>query len=197
MTKKQTLTAYHKTNLGTVYHADSLDVMKAMKPDSVDLIMTSPPFGLTREKEYGNVREQAYLDWFKPFAKAFHRILKDSGSLVIDIGGAWKPGHPVRSLYHFKLLIMLCEEFGFHLAQDFYWWNPSKLPTPAEWVNIRRIRVKGRNQHRLVVVKKPNGPAPAIGAYCNPTARAWRRCWRTVIRLKNARQVTISAPISA
>lgn len=142
MTKKQTFNIYHKTDLGTVYHADSLDVMKAMKPDSVDLVMTSPPFGLTREKEYGNVREQAYLDWFKPFAKAFHRILKDSGSLVIDIGGAWKPGHPVRSLYHFKLLIMLCEEFGFHLAQDFYWWNPSKLPTPAEWVNIRRIRVK-------------------------------------------------------
>lgn len=142
MTKKPTLNVYHKTDLGTVYHADSLDVMKAMKPDSVDLVMTSPPFGLTREKEYGNVREQAYLDWFKPFAKAFHRILKDSGSLVIDIGGAWKPGHPVRSLYHFKLLIMLCEEFGFHLAQDFYWWNPSKLPTPAEWVNVRRIRVK-------------------------------------------------------
>lgn len=142
MSEKSPLTAYLKTDLGTVHHADSLDVMEAMQPDSVDLIMTSPPFGLTREKEYGNVREQAYLDWFKPFAKAFHRILKDSGSLVIDIGGAWKPGHPVRSLYHFKLLIMLCEEFGFHLAQDFYWWNPSKLPSPAEWVNIRRIRVK-------------------------------------------------------
>jgi site-specific DNA-methyltransferase (cytosine-N4-specific) len=113
-----------------------------MKPGSVDLVMTSPPFGLTRKKEYGNVREEAYLDWFKPFAQGFHRILKDSGSLVIDIGGAWKPGYPVRSLYHFKLLIMLCEDFGFHLAQDFFWWNPSKLPTPAEWANIRRIRVK-------------------------------------------------------
>ena len=62
--------------------------------------------------------------------------------MVIDIGGAWKSGEPVRSLYHFKLLIMLCEDYGFHLAQDFYWWNPSKLPTPAEWVTVRRIRVK-------------------------------------------------------
>ena len=61
---------------------------------------------------------------------------------MIDLGGAWKPGFAVRSLYNFKLLIMLCEEFGFHLAQEFYWWNPAKLPTPAEWVNIRRIRVK-------------------------------------------------------
>ncbi len=52
------------------------------------------------------------------------------------------PGQPTRSLYHYELLIMLCRKYGFHLAQEFYWWNPSKLPTPAEWVNIRRIRVK-------------------------------------------------------
>ncbi|WP_198137434.1 DNA-methyltransferase [Roseibium aggregatum] len=76
------------------------------------------------------------------FCSAVSPYLKDDGSLVIDLGGAWKPGLPVRSLYHFKLLIMLCEEYGFHLAQEFYWWNPSKLPTPAEWVNVRRIRVK-------------------------------------------------------
>lgn len=133
---------YHKTKLGKIYLGDSLDVMAAMKPGSVDLIMTSPPFALTRKKEYGNEQENEYLIWFRSFAEAFKRVLKENGSLVIDIGGAWLPGKPVRSLYHFKLLIMLCEEFGFHLAQEFYWWNPSKLPTPAEWVNIRRIRVK-------------------------------------------------------
>jgi site-specific DNA-methyltransferase (cytosine-N4-specific) len=131
-----------ETRLGQVYCADSLDVMRASEPGSVHLIMTSPPFALTRKKDYGNEQEDAYLEWFKPFAKQFFRILKDDGSLVIDLGGAWKPGAPVRSLYHFKLLILLCEEFGFHLAQEFYWWNPSKLPTPAEWVNVRRVRVK-------------------------------------------------------
>lgn len=136
------LPIFHSTKLGRIYHADSLDVMRSMSPASVDLIVTSPPFALTRKKEYGNEQEDAYLQWFRDFAKQFHRILKDSGSLVIDLGGAWKPGAPVRSLYHFKLLIMLCEEYGFHLAQEFYWWNPSKLPTPAEWVNVRRIRVK-------------------------------------------------------
>ena len=137
-----TLPVYHATKLGRIYHADSLDVMKTLKGSSVDLIVTSPPFALTRKKEYGNEQEEEYLKWFRSFATDFHRILKETGSFVIDLGGAWKPGFPVRSLYHFKLLIMLCEEFGFHLAQDFYWWNPSKLPTPAEWVNIRRIRVK-------------------------------------------------------
>ncbi|MCR9177426.1 MAG: DNA methyltransferase [Alphaproteobacteria bacterium] len=112
------------------------------KPNSVDLIMTSPPFGLVRKKSYGNEDADQYCDWFRPFAEGFHRVLKDSGSLVIDIGGAWKPGHPTRSLYHFKLLVMLVEEYGFHLCQEHYWWNPSKLPTPAEWVNVRRVRVK-------------------------------------------------------
>jgi DNA modification methylase len=136
------LPVIHATKRGRIYHADSLDVMRTMKSGSVDLIVTSPPFGLTRKKEYGNEQEGEYLEWFRGFAKQFYRVLKGSGSFVLDLGGAWKPGVPVRSLYHFKLLIMLCEEFGFHLAQDFYWWNPSKLPTPAEWVNVRRIRVK-------------------------------------------------------
>ncbi len=104
--------------------------------------MTSPPFGLVRKKDYGNVEANEYVEWFKPFAAAFKRVLKDSGSLVIDIGGSWNKGYPTRNLYHFKLLVMLCEEFDFHLAQDFYWWNPSKLPTPAEWVTVRRVRVK-------------------------------------------------------
>lgn len=133
---------FYKTKFGKIFLGDSLSVMDSMQVGSVDLVMTSPPFGLVRKKEYGNVDAHKYLDWFRPFAERFRRILKENGSLVIDIGGSWIPGQPTRSLYHFKLLIMLCEEFGFHLAQEFFWWNPSKLPSPAEWVNVRRIRVK-------------------------------------------------------
>lgn len=134
---------FHQTKHGRIYHGDSLDVLsKRIKPSSVDLIMTSPPFGLVRKKDYGNADAHEYLDWFRPFAEAFRRALKNTGSLVIDIGGAWNPGLPTRSLYHYELMIMLCKEYGFHLAQDFFWWSPSKLPTPAEWVTVRRIRVK-------------------------------------------------------
>ena len=133
---------FHETPLGQIIQGDSIDVLATYPGASVDLIMTSPPFGLVRKKDYGNVEANEYVEWFKPFAAAFERVLKSNGSLVIDIGGSWNKGYPTRNLYHFKLLIMLCEEFGFHLAQDFYWWNPSKLPTPAEWVTVRRIRVK-------------------------------------------------------
>ena len=132
-----------ETRLGKAYWADSISLMdKVIEPESVDLIMTSPPFGLLRKKEYGNADSDEYVQWFRPFAERFLRVLKPHGSLVIDIGGAWQAGLPVKSLYQYELLISLCKEFKFHLAQEFFWWNPSKLPTPAEWVNIRRIRVK-------------------------------------------------------
>ncbi|NJN94334.1 MAG: site-specific DNA-methyltransferase [Anaerolineales bacterium] len=128
---------------GKIVHRDSLEYMRQeMADESVNLIFTSPPFALLRKKDYGNVEEDKYVEWFEAFGQEFYRILTPSGSLVIDIGGSWIPGQPTRSLYHFELLIMLCRKLSFYLAQEFYWWNPAKLPTPAEWVNIRRIRVK-------------------------------------------------------
>lgn len=137
------LRPYFSTKRGQIYQGDSLDFLHSKAEEkSIDLIMTSPPFGLVRKKSYGNEDADDYCNWFRPFAEGFRRVLKDSGSLVIDIGGAWKPGMPTRSLYHFELLMMLCREYGFHLCQEHFWWNPSKLPTPAEWVNVRRVRVK-------------------------------------------------------
>jgi DNA modification methylase len=131
------------SDLGKILLGDALEFMRANVPsNSVDLVITSPPFALLRKKDYGNVEAEKYLDWFRDFALEFLRVLKPEGSFVLDIGGSWIPGQATRSLYHFELLIMLVREIGFHLAQEFYWWNPSKLPTPAEWVNIRRIRVK-------------------------------------------------------
>ena len=134
---------YHKTKHGKIYQGDSLYLLHKVLPEkSVDLIVTSPPFGLTRPKAYGNKTEDQYLKWFRGFAEGFMRVLKPEGSLVIDIGGTWTKGEPTRSLYHFDLLMMLCKEYGFHLSQEHYWWNPSKLPTPVEWVNVQRCRVK-------------------------------------------------------
>ncbi len=133
---------FYITQHGAAYVGDALTYLRQMKRDSVDLIVTSPPFALKRKKEYGNVAAKDYVPWFVDFAVEFKRILKDSGSLVIDIGGTWVKGQPTRSLYHFELVIALCKTLGFHLAQEFYWYNPSKLPSPAEWVTVRRIRVK-------------------------------------------------------
>lgn len=133
-------TPHYSTPNGAALVGDSMQVLKALPSASVDLAITSPPFALTRKKEYGNEPVDRYLEWFTPFCLEIKRLLKPTGSFVLDIGGAWVPGVPVRSVYHFELAVRLTKEF--HLAQEFYWYNPAKLPTPAEWVTIRRIRVK-------------------------------------------------------
>lgn len=131
---------FYHTKLGAAFLGDSLAGMKRIPSESVDLVFTSPPFALTRKKEYGNEPIERYLEWFIPFCEEIKRILTPVGSFVLDIGGSWIPGAPVRSVYHFEVAIHLSKMF--HLAQDFYWYNPSKLPTPAEWVTVRRVRVK-------------------------------------------------------
>lgn len=130
----------YSTRLGAMFCADSLGILREIPSNSVDLVMTSPPFALTRQKEYGNEPVDRYLGWLWPFCLEIQRILKSSGSFVLDIGGSWQAGSPVRSLYHFEVAIALAKEF--RLAQEFYWHNPARLPSPAEWVTVRRIRVK-------------------------------------------------------
>jgi DNA modification methylase len=132
----------YSTGLGQAFCADSLELLPELPDATVDLVFTSPPYALHFKKEYGNADQQEYVGWFMPFARQIRRLLKPDGSFVLNIGGSWTPGAPVRSLYHFRLLLALCDELGFHLCQEFFWYNPAKMPAPAEWVNVRRMRVK-------------------------------------------------------
>lgn len=132
----------YSTGLGAAYCGDSLELLEALDDGSVNLVVTSPPFALLRPKEYGNKTGDDYIDWLTPFAELVYRKLADDGSFVLDLGGAYERGIPVRSLYTFRVAIRFCDELGFRLAEDFYWFNPSKLPSPIEWVNKRKIRAK-------------------------------------------------------
>jgi DNA modification methylase len=88
---------FHETKNGAIVLGDSLEYMSGLRSGSLDLIVTSPPFGLIRKKDYGNVESHEYVEWFRQFGVEFKRLLKPTGSLVIDIGGAWIPGQPTRS----------------------------------------------------------------------------------------------------
>lgn len=132
----------YTTMSGAMYCGDSLDLLKRLPDDSINLVMTSPPFALLRKKEYGNEDQADYINWLSQFAELVYKKLKSDGSFVIDLGGAYQKGIPSRSLYNFRVLIHLCDVLGFHLAEDFYWFNSSKLPSPIEWVNRRKIRAK-------------------------------------------------------
>ena len=139
---------YYTTEKGAAYQGDSRKLLDELPKGEVDLIVTSPPFALRREKAYGNESPEEYNEWFMEFAEKAYRVLADDGSLVIDIGGGWTKGVPTRSTYHFELLTELVGEDGpFHLAQEMYWYNPAKLPTPAQWVTIERIRLKDAVNH--------------------------------------------------
>ncbi|MBN3876319.1 MULTISPECIES: site-specific DNA-methyltransferase [unclassified Nostoc] len=140
--KEINLNPFYTQQNGAAYLGDSLKLIKFIDDNSINLIITSPPFALTRKKEYGNETADKYIEWFLPFAYEFKRVLADNGSFVLDLGGAYLPGNPVRSIYQYELLVKLCKEVGFFLAQEFYHYNPARLPSPAEWVTIRRIRVK-------------------------------------------------------
>lgn len=132
----------YQTNLGATFCGDSLELLKHIPDSSINLVITSPPFALQRQKEYGNKSQSQYVAWLGEFAKIIYQKLRDDGSFVLDLGGAYEKGVPSRSLYNYRVLLHFCDDLGFKLAQDFFWFNPSKLPSPIEWVNKRKLRAK-------------------------------------------------------
>src|SRR5947209_5113773 len=113
----------YTTRLGRAFEGDALTVLRHIPDDSVALVVTSPPFALRRKKAYGNVTPAEYVEWFWPFAQEIFRIIRPDGSFVLELGGSWNPGSGTRSLYQYELLLRLTKMY--HLAQDFYWYNPS------------------------------------------------------------------------
>jgi DNA modification methylase len=132
----------YTTDYGAAYVGDSLLLLDRLETDSIDLVLTSPPFALQRKKTYGNVEQDDYVEWLLEFCKKVYRVLSPTGSFVLDLGGAYQSKRPVRSLYNYRILIELCDRLDFRLAEEFFWFNPSKLPSPIEWVNKQKIRAK-------------------------------------------------------
>ncbi len=175
----------YQTTLGALFCADSLGFMKNLPSDSVDLVMTSPPYALHFKKEYGNADQGDYLDWCLPFAKEIKRVIKPTGSFVLNLGGCWQAGSPTRSLYQYRTLIALVDQIGFHLAQEFFWFNPAKMPAPAEWVNVRRIRVKDSVEYIFWLVKDPLAKADnrnVLQPYSQDMKRLIRRGIKNTVR---------------
>ena len=119
----RSLIPYYSTTYGDAYLIDSLEGMNEIPANSINLVITSPPYALEFKKEYGNVNKVEYVNWMLPFVKEIYRILKDDGSFVLNIGSSYNKGIPTKSIYQYKLLISIVEEIRFHLAQEFFWYN--------------------------------------------------------------------------
>lgn len=144
--KRHLSTPVYTTKSGSMFCGPSEHVL--LKPKlkkyegKVQLVFTSPPFPLNTKKRYGNLQGEQYIHWLQQFAPIFRDLVSDDGSIVIEIGNAWEPGRPVMSTVVLKAFLSFLEKGGLNLCQEFVWYNPARLPSPAQWVNIERIRVK-------------------------------------------------------
>ncbi len=125
----------------------------------VQLIFTSPPFPLNRKKKYGNELGEDYVKWLADFAPRFRALLKPKGSIVMEMGNAWERGLPVMSTLALRALLRFLARGKLHLCQQFVCYNPARLPTPAQWVNVRRIRVKDAFTHLWWMSPSPSPKA--------------------------------------
>lgn len=136
----------YRTRVGRLFIGRTEDVLPATELDPwrgrVQLVFTSPPFPLVRKKKYGNLANDAYTQWLAGYARGLTEFLTPDGSIVIELGNGWNPGTPTVSTAGIKALLAFQEAAGLHLCQEFICFNPARLPTPAEWVTVRRTRVK-------------------------------------------------------
>jgi len=142
-----------RTSLGRYFVGDCESILRgplgSRLRGRVQLILTSPPYPLNRKKAYGNLTGNEYQKWFVNLAPLFRKLLRPNGSIVIELGNAWIPGRPVQSLLHLKSLIGFVEnkKAPLQLCQQFICYNPSRLPSPAAWVTVRRDRVTDSFTH--------------------------------------------------
>lgn len=140
-----------RTSRGIMFHGTVEDVLTASMRKQyrhrIQLILTSPPFPLNRKKAYGNFTGQEYMSWLAGLAPLFNDLISDNGSIVIEIGNAWEKGKPTMSTLPLRVLLAILDSGSLNLCQQFIFYNKARLPSPVQWVNVERIRVKDSFTH--------------------------------------------------
>jgi DNA modification methylase len=140
------LNVAYQTGYGRMLHGLSDDILKSGALErfegKVNLVFTSPPFPLNRKKRYGNKTGDEYIEWLSAYGPLLKKMLTPDGSIVMEVGNAWEQGSPVMSTLPIRSLLQFQEDNELFLCQEFVWQNPAKLPSPAQWVNVDRVRVK-------------------------------------------------------
>lgn len=148
----------YETDLGKVLWAEAQTAARSVANNSLDLIFTSPPYPLNTQKDYGNLKGKEYLDWLLDHAATWKELLREDGSLFLNLGDVWEAGLPTQSIYKERLLVNLIDRIGFNLAETFFWENPTKVPA-SQWVTVRRCRVNPSIETIYWLSKSPNPKA--------------------------------------
>jgi site-specific DNA-methyltransferase (cytosine-N4-specific) len=141
----------YQTKLGSCIHGGIEDILKTGEfkklRGKVNLILTSPPFPLNRKKKYGNLKGEDYIAWLSSVTTSLKEYLAPDGSLVIEVGNSWEEDHPTMSTLPLETLLAIKTKGKFNLCQQFVWFNIARLPSPVQWVNVERSRVKDAFTH--------------------------------------------------
>jgi DNA modification methylase len=147
---KKQITGY-RTKRGSMLVGTAETVLSSKAAEKykgkVQLVFTSPPFPLNRKKKYGNLQGEPYITWLEQMSLLLRDFLAEDGSIVMEVGNAWVKGAPVMSTLAMRSLLAFQEKANLHLCQQFICYNPARLPGPAQWVTVERVRVKDAFTH--------------------------------------------------
>jgi site-specific DNA-methyltransferase (adenine-specific) len=116
--------------LDRLFQGDCLEVVPSLPKDSIDLVITSPPYADSRKKTYGGVSADRYVDWFLPIAAELYRVLRPEGSFVLNIKERVVSGE--RHTYVLEL-IMAMRRQGWLWTEEYIWHK--KNCYPGKWPN--------------------------------------------------------------
>lgn len=116
--------------MNKLYYGDCFEVMKRFKSESVDLILTSPPYADQRKKTYGGISPNDYVDWFLPKSEQLLRILKPTGTFILNIKEKAKNGE--RNTYVMELILAMRKQ-GWLWTEEFIWHKKNCFP--GKWPN--------------------------------------------------------------
>ncbi len=113
-----------------IFLGDSREVLKQFPDNSIDLIVTSPPYADQRRNTYGGIKPEEYVDWFLPISEQLLRVLKPDGTFILNIKEKVVNGE--RSTYVLELILALRQQ-GWLWTEEFIWHKKNSFP--GKWPN--------------------------------------------------------------
>ncbi|HPI86322.1 MAG TPA: site-specific DNA-methyltransferase [Bacteroidales bacterium] len=113
-----------------IFLGDSKDVLREMEENSIDLIVTSPPYADQRSNTYGGIKPDKYVEWFLPITEQLFRVLKPTGTFVLNIKEKVVEGE--RSTYVLELILEMRKQ-GWLWTEEFIWHKKNSYP--GKWPN--------------------------------------------------------------
>lgn len=129
------------TELGMALWADCRDAFSRID-EPVHCVITSPPYPLARQRDYGGPAREEYVDWLCACLEPVAARLAPGGSLFLSLSNdIFETGSPARSLYRERLVIALYERLGLSKMDEWVWNNPNKAPGPLQWASKHRVQL--------------------------------------------------------